>query len=256
VWEQDGGMAETLGQADRARMARIGVLPISIRRGLELFDAGLRGERAVTIPVRLDPSALREMHDPVPLLRGLIRVPAAARRGAQTGVANAAEPAALADRLAGLSPDERAEALREMVLGHVADVLGHAGTGALDTERGLLDLGIDSLTAVELRNRLGATVGHRLPSTLIFDYPTIAALAGYLDAEVVPAPVSGLAELDRLEELLLALPSGNDHRAQLAQRLQEVASKAGIETDGTAQMLDGASDDELFDFLDNTLGNA
>ncbi|MFC9328322.1 type I polyketide synthase, partial [Kitasatospora sp. NPDC057015] len=247
LWEQDGaGMTESLGQADLARMARIGILPISAALGLELFDAGLRSERAVLVPVRLDVSALR---DPSPVLRGLVRTPA--RRAVVEGPA---APVSVTDRLAGLAAPERAEALQDLVQGYVAEVLGHANAKALDVQRGLLDLGIDSLTAVELRNRLGEALGHRLPSTVVFDYPTIAGLAGYLDAEVVPAPKSGLAELDRIEELLLALPPQDEERLLLAQRLQEMLTKARGPLDETAQLLESASDDDLFDFIDGELG--
>jgi hypothetical protein len=112
------------------------------------------------------------------------------------------------------------------------------------------------LTAVELRNRLGAAVGHRLPSTLIFDHPTVAALVSYLDSEVLPAPVSGLAELDRLEELLLSLPTEDDQRGLIAKRLQDVLVKAGVQVaDSTDRLLESASDDELFDFIENELGS-
>jgi pimaricinolide synthase PimS1 len=262
LWEQQqGGMTEQLSQADLARMARIGILPIEPVLGLELFDAGLRSERPVLVPVRLDLSALR---DPAPLLRGLVRTPlrrtasATARAGAGAPGDGTAGPA-LADRLAGLSREDRARVLHELVLGQVADVLGHTTPDSLDAERGLLDQGIDSLTAVELRNRLGSAVGHPLPSTLIFDHPTVVALAGYLDSEVLPAPISGLAELNRLEELLLSLPTEDNQRGLLAQRLQDVLAKAGIvlpaDPGTTGQLLETASDDELFDFIDNELGN-
>ncbi|MFG2848947.1 beta-ketoacyl reductase, partial [Kitasatospora sp. NPDC048296] len=257
LWDTQGGMTGQLARADRARMARMGILPIDPALGLELFDAGLRSERAALVPSRFDLSALR---DPAPLFRSLVRTPvrrpAAAGTGATGTGAGSTDATALTDRLAGLDREERRTALRELVLGHVADVLGHTGTDALDPERGLLDQGLDSLTAVELRNRLGTAVGHRLPSTLIFDHPTVLALAGYLDAEVLPAPGLGLAELDRLEELLLTLPADGEQRGLLTQRLQEVLTKAGIETaDSTSQLLETASDDELFDFIDNELGS-
>ncbi|MFC5668499.1 beta-ketoacyl reductase, partial [Kitasatospora misakiensis] len=259
LWNTQGGMTGTLAQADRARMARMGILPIDPELGLELFDAGLRSERAALVPSRFDLAAL---HDPAPLFRSLVRTPvrrAAASAGGGTAPAagtGGTDATGLADRLAGLDHEERRTVLRRLVLDHVADVLGHTGTDTLDPERGLLDQGLDSLTAVELRNRLGTAVGHRLPSTLIFDHPTVLALAGYLDTEVLPAPGLGLAELDRLEELLLTLPTDGEQREQLTRRLQEVLTKAGIEpADATGRLLETASDDELFDFIDNELGS-
>ncbi|TDD65661.1 type I polyketide synthase, partial [Actinomadura rubrisoli] len=239
LWEQDGGMTGALGDADRARMARAGILPIPTELGLGLFDAGLRADRAVLVPVRLDPAALR---DPAPVLRGLARVPA--RRAAAP-----AAPAGLAE----LPAEERAAALLDLVLAEVADVLGHASPAALDPRRGLMELGLDSLTAVDLRNRLGAAVGERLPTTLIFDYPTAEALAGHLDAEVLPAaPIPGIAELDGLAELLAGLSPEDERRDLFAQRLQSLL--AGLEGGGPAdeavQLLESATDDDLFDFID------
>ncbi|MEU9291971.1 type I polyketide synthase, partial [Streptomyces sp. NPDC048275] len=250
LWEQEGGMAEQLGRADLARMARIGILPITHEQGLGLFDTGVRADRAVLIPVRLDPSALR---DPSPLLRGLVRIPAR-----PAAASPAAQDVTLTEVLAPLSPQERTDLLNKLVLGLVADVLGHVSADGLDPQRGLLALGIDSLTAVELRNRLGTTVGQRLPSTLIFDYPTVEALVGYLDTEVLTVPVAGIAELDRIEELLLMLPSDGEQRAQLTRRLQEVLNSTGVQVQssgGAEELLSAASDDEIFDFIDNELSS-
>src|SRR5262249_43592167 len=139
LWEQDGGMTSQLGQADRARLARSGILPIGTELGLDLFDAGLRTDRAVLVPVRLGPAPLR---DPAPVLRGLVRTPA-------TRPAAAEAPAGLGARLSALTPPERAAALRELVRGHVADVLGHAAADTLDAQRGLPELGMAPLAAVD-----------------------------------------------------------------------------------------------------------
>ncbi|MBI0320316.1 acyl carrier protein, partial [Streptomyces javensis] len=88
------------------------------------------------------------------------------------------------DRLAGVAPQERERLLLELVRSHVATVLGHADPAGVDADRALKDLGFDSLTAIELRNQLGAATGLRLPTTLIFDYPTPSAIAGYLDGRL------------------------------------------------------------------------
>ncbi|HYQ65383.1 beta-ketoacyl reductase, partial [Actinophytocola sp.] len=112
-------------------------------------------------------------------------------------------PERLRQRLVGATETERADVLADLVAEHTAEVLGHASVLAVATETGFLEQGFDSLTAIELRNRLGAATGLRLPSTLIFDYPTPAALAGWLLAELTgmpdEEPESTPVELDSAE---------------------------------------------------------
>ncbi|GAA3463299.1 acyl transferase domain-containing protein/NAD(P)-dependent dehydrogenase (short-subunit alcohol dehydrogenase family)/acyl carrier protein [Saccharothrix longispora] len=168
----------TDGEVDLAHIARSGVGELSADDGLALFDAALAAREPVLVPVRL--TGLRDADRMSPLLRGL--VPATPRR-----VAEAAAPrAGFADRLTGLSADERDAAAVELVREHAAAVLGYDDASAVGVEKGFTDLGIDSLAALELRNRLGAACGLRLPATLVFDYPSSYPLARYLLGELLP----------------------------------------------------------------------
>ncbi|MEW2511308.1 SDR family NAD(P)-dependent oxidoreductase [Streptomyces sp. NPDC046870] len=178
-WEQRTGLTAHLTDADVARMARAGVRPLSTEEGLRLLDAALGAAEPLLLPVGLDLAVLRRAGDVPAVLRGL--VPVRARRTA----ASRAQTGSLADRLAALGPAERDAALTELVRTHVAAVLGHGGDMALDPRRSFRELGFDSLTAVELRNRLGNAAGLRLPATLVFDYPDAGALVGFLRGELL-----------------------------------------------------------------------
>ncbi|MBT2427747.1 SDR family NAD(P)-dependent oxidoreductase, partial [Streptomyces sp. ISL-112] len=182
-WDQSGGMTGTLTDADAERMARAGVPALSVGLGVALFDAALASGGAVVAPVRLDLPVLRAQGEVPPLLRSLIRV--RSRRAA--AAAGSATAAGLVERLAALSVVERQEVLVDLVRGQVALVLGHADGNAVNPGRAFRDLGFDSLTAVELRNRLNTASGLRLPATMAFDYPTVQALVDHLLEELLGA---------------------------------------------------------------------
>ncbi|WP_344619698.1 type I polyketide synthase, partial [Dactylosporangium salmoneum] len=175
-WARTSGLTGQLDERDLARMARGGILPLTDEQGLELLDAAVGSTRPVLAPIRLDAAALRAElggGEIPPLYRRMLRAPARRAGG------NA--PAA---RLAGLNDRERRERLLALVSSHVVAVLGHPEGTAVEPDRAFRDLGFDSLTAVELRNRLTTETGLRLPATLTFDHPTPAALAAHLDEEL------------------------------------------------------------------------
>ncbi|MEU1630893.1 type I polyketide synthase [Streptomyces sp. NPDC020096] len=266
LWAAADGMAGSLTDADLTRMARAGVAPLPSDEGLALFDLSGVLDDAVLVPMRTDAAGLRAQAaaGTLPsLLRGLVRAPA--RRAEQTvGAADGGQAASsLQERLAGLLDEERDRVLLDAVRTQVAAVLGHSGPDAVDAARGFLDLGFDSLTAVDLRNRLGAVAGIRLPVTLIFDYPTPAALAGYLNGELrqdeATARQSVHAELDKLESVLSAIDADDAERPGITARLRDLLSKwnethSATDTAAEEREIQSATADELFDLLDEELG--
>ncbi|WTT37067.1 type I polyketide synthase [Kitasatospora sp. NBC_00085] len=183
-WAEGGGMVGTLSEADRARMARGGIVPLGAEEGLALFDAARAAGGPALAPIRIDTAALRAQGDELDaLFRGIVPV---ARRTAARGVpAGGAD--SLAGRLAGLDREERERLLLQVVRAQVAAVLGHSSPDAIEPDRAFSELGFDSLSAVELRNGLNTATGLRLPATLVFDYPSSSALAGHLHESLVGA---------------------------------------------------------------------
>ncbi|MCW5254748.1 type I polyketide synthase, partial [Streptomyces sp. SHP 1-2] len=204
LWSTVSTMTGRLSEADRSRMRRSGVLPVSAEDGLALFDAVLAQDRPLMLPVRLDLPALRagKRAEQSPLLRALLggTLRRAARAEADDGAAPGLD-------LAALPSGEQAHALLELVRSQVATVLGYGDPEAVGTGRGFLESGFDSLRAVELRNRLNAATGLRLPATLAFDHPTPAAVAAHLGELLRPqtgpeptaAPEPGPAAPQRAE---------------------------------------------------------
>ncbi|MFI1097981.1 type I polyketide synthase, partial [Streptomyces sp. NPDC020917] len=187
-WATDSELTGSLDDVDRARLVRSGVVPMSVEQGLALFDAAVGWDVPLAVTARLAPEtgdaqtageAFRT------LTRGLATTPGGARRTRATASsATDTNASALVQRLSALPPAERTEALRDVVRTHVAAVLGHGSPAAVDPARAFKDMGFDSLTAVELRNRLGTATGQRLAATLIFDHPTPDALAAHLEDEL------------------------------------------------------------------------
>ncbi|MFI1304133.1 type I polyketide synthase [Streptomyces sioyaensis] len=174
-WAPGAGMTGELTDADLTRMARGGMLPFTAEQGMAAFDAAFGTAEAVYAPVRLDHAALRAPHSAPPALLRALVTGSARRSAASASPGDAAE--SLRTRLAALPVAGREPAVLELVRTQAALVLGHAGPEAVEPARDFRGLGIDSLTAVELRNRLGAATGLRLPATLVFDYPSPVALA-------------------------------------------------------------------------------
>jgi len=228
LWEQASGMTAHLGDRDKSRISRAGLAALSSEQALEMFDTALLGERAVVVATRLDRAALSgNAADLPPLLRELAGRPA--RRVVADADATLAATG-LRARLAGMAAEQRRRELVDLVCGNAATVLGHS-VADMDGDKPFQDLGFDSLTAVELRNRLKTATGLTLSPTVIFDHPTPTALAEYVDAELAssptpsndtqPDPLARFNDVAGELQALLARPGWSpDDKARLSGRLQ------------------------------------
>ncbi|GAA2622027.1 SDR family NAD(P)-dependent oxidoreductase [Streptomyces axinellae] len=214
LWAERSELSGHLDEADLRRLARVGILPLATGDALAAFDAALSSPNPVVFPVRLETGRLPGS-DPAlltPLLRehlgraeeaAAVPGPRAASGGdgpgAATGTgAGAGSGESLCDRLAGLDADAGTALLRQVVSEEVAVVLGHADPDEVEPDRAFFEIGFDSLTALELRNRLEKLAGRSLGATLVFDHPTPEALARYLHTQLSgaeqPAPRLPAAE--------------------------------------------------------------
>ncbi len=273
LWTATSGLTARLADADLARMARLGIKANSTEEGLALLDAACHHGHPHLLALHLDTGSLAAQPPgtlPTPL-RALATVggsgrarPTAAAGGLNTDWAG---------RLRGLPPTEQHRLLLNLVRTQAATVLGHADPGVVRPDASFKDLGFDSLTAVELRNRLAAATGLRLPAALVFDHPEAAVLAEYLRRELSPdgepgAPGSDVAqphpvlnELVRLENSLSAAGVEDVDSVAVTARLETLLSKwkamcsSAQADDGNAvERLQVATADQVLEFIDNELG--
>ncbi|MFJ2774485.1 type I polyketide synthase [Streptomyces sp. NPDC087300] len=258
LWAEASGITGHLDDADVQRMARGGMTPLSSADGMALFDAVRTTGTATAMPAVLDLAALRAHPEQVrPLLRGLVPTPA--RRTARSG--EGPGTVSLAQRLAGLTEAEQDRTLVRLVRTHTAAVLGFAGPEAVEADRAFKELGFDSLTAVELRNRLDAEVESRLPATLVFDHPNPAALAAHLRTTVLAGdgtPAAAvLGELNKLTVAISKLDPDDALAGDIRLRLRSLLSTWDeSEPEPAADDLTSATLDDVFDIIDEELGKS
>lgn len=266
LWADSSALTGHLDDRERDRLGRDGVVPLTAEDGLALLDSALAGAPAAVVAARLDRTELRRRAGAgllPPLLSSLAKGPA--RRAAVVQA-----PKSLVKQLASVPEEERERLVLDLVRETAAVVLGHRDTGLIDDEHSFKELGFDSLTAVEFRNRLSATTGLRLPATVVFDHPSPAALAALLHSRARteaaagtaagPVPVAGpLAGLDALEQALALTPDADTGiRTEVGRRLRELlrgleapaASPAGPAPDVAAR-IESASATDLLDLIDS-----
>ncbi|MER7761398.1 SDR family NAD(P)-dependent oxidoreductase [Streptomyces sp. NPDC097619] len=265
-----GGINAGLAESDLNRFARSGFRPIARVEGLSLFDRATADGRAALVATPIGLAAVRAQ-DRVPALLSTLAAPHGRRTagaGPSAAGAPAADPAAeLGAKLAALSDIEQEQLVLTLVRDTVAAVLVRGDGDSIAPDRAFQDLGFDSLTAVDLRNRLTAATGIKLPGTLVFDHPTPAALTGYLRGRLAPPAPDARelisAELDQMDALLTTLPADARDRQDVAARLRALLSRldgadAALEAapadEDPADALASASVDDLFSLIDKELG--
>jgi polyene macrolide polyketide synthase len=173
-WASESGMTSELSEADRRRSSASGLVPIDVDRGMAMFDTSIGTGLPLVVALRVN-AAVRTRETVPHLFRDL--VPTARRATARSA---SVTTTTVLDRLRGRDSLEREQILRDLVVEHAAAVLGHRDAGAVEPEREFLEIGFDSLLAVQLRNGLAEALDLSLPATLVFDQATPTKLAGWL----------------------------------------------------------------------------
>jgi hypothetical protein len=257
------GLAARLDEALQGRLRRAGLVPIDAEMGMQLLDEALGHPAPALVPVHFDRTALQRLaHERPevvpPLLRSFLGT--SMRRAATASVIASS---ALAERISRLPAAEREEAILETVRTQVAAVLGLASPELAPVDRPLRELGLDSLMAVEARNRLSQVVGEALPTSLLFNHPTISRMAKWLSQRLS----STANAQDVSEDSLMAVISravANSSVVQLTElgilqglcRIANVSEPAAlvrnkIESPGNSAQLLDAQDHMLDDVLDD-----
>ncbi|MFE1930515.1 SDR family NAD(P)-dependent oxidoreductase [Streptomyces sp. NPDC059474] len=247
LWAEASGMTGALTARDIDRIARSGLPALSTDEALAMFDAAVAQDAPAVAGMRLDLPTLRAAASAPHILWALTGT--TGRRHADS------DEGALADRLARMGPPDRAAELTRLVRAQAAAVLGHSDDQSLEADRPFKSLGFDSLTAVELRNRIGTLLGLRLASTIVFDHSSPTALAEHLSARLggdQPQENPVLAELARLEDAFARFDGDAAIREQVMRRLS--ALLVTDDTEARETDLGEATDEEMFELLGKEFG--
>jgi acyl carrier protein len=264
-------MTRHLADRDKSRMSRVGLAPLSTPRALQLFDDAMLADRSVLVAARLDAAGLSTNGVVPPLLRDLVTHPG---RRLVVDADSAESMSGLVARLQGLSPEQSHSLLVELVCTNAATVLGRSSAD-IDAHAPFQDLGFDSLTAVELRNRLKTATGLTLSPALIFDYATPAALAEHIEGQLSSTTITAAtpdSEPDRLAryqrfdgiarelETLVSQPDWTpDEKTHFSARIQTILSDLTIPPINQSHPFDDdiatATESQLFAILDEDVGS-
>ncbi|WP_455678438.1 SDR family NAD(P)-dependent oxidoreductase [Streptomyces arboris] len=261
LWDVPDGINAQLDERDRSRFVREGFRVLVPQEALGLLDTALGTDAAALVALPVDASVMRSGGRVPEVLRGLVGV-----RNRRGTAATEEAGGRLAGQLAGLTATERHKLVLQLVRDEVATVLGHADSGAVEADRAFQEMGFDSMTAVELRNRIAEQTGIRLAATMAFDHPSPAALTAHVLERLRPADAEGsgkagaVAELERLEAALTAVPEDGPDRTEIVVRLQNLLDRlsgtGGVgqeDQEDLASRLESASAEEIFALIDTEL---
>ncbi|MFJ5263367.1 SDR family NAD(P)-dependent oxidoreductase [Streptomyces sp. NPDC088387] len=284
LWEQRSAMSGHLTDTDIARMAAAGLVPLPTSQGLALFDAAADRPEATLVAARgtaspapapaLAPasppppplpsasasasaSASYDAHsaDALPALTGTF--PARTFDTTASGTPDPDRTAGLPERLSALPAERRLEATTDWITGQAVTVLRLTDPDDVRRTRAFRDLGFDSLTSVELRNRLNAATGLRLPVTVVFDHPTLDALADRVVELLFPAPPDGPPAADAAEPASAADDTGPAAAADDAGSTPAAATTVtSVEPHELPADLAQADGEELLQLIDAELGRS
>ncbi|MFJ3673882.1 KR domain-containing protein [Streptomyces sp. NPDC090106] len=261
LWAETSELTAGLTGSDRARMGGY-FAPVPTSQALALFDAARGCAEPVLLATAVRTARLRTLarDGALPALwHGLVNAPA------RPQVVNADPATGVARQLAVLSTAGQRQFLLDLVRSHAVVALGGGDPAGLDPDSPFKDLGFDSLTAVDFRNRLSAATGSRFPASLVFDHPTPGELTDHLRTRLVPETEPGpepvLDEIDRLERTLARAGTGEALRDRIAGRLrgllglwEDAQPETGASSpEAVEAVLDSATDDELFALIDRGL---
>ncbi|MFI6339609.1 SDR family NAD(P)-dependent oxidoreductase [Streptomyces sp. NPDC050535] len=233
-WEQSSGMTRGLDEADLSRIRRLGIAPMPTPEALALLDSACANGKPVLIPARVDLATLRnKTGDELPLLlRDFVDSSRLTRTRTRPRTAKGSGPLDLPAGLSALPEGEAEAAVLDWVREHAAIVLGHTTSAAVDADQAFTHLGFDSLTSVELCNRLASSTGLRLPSALVFSYPTPRELGRHISGLLRPAPDTSAAEDAEIREALLTVPIDRLRSAGILEQVLACANPPQSGADG------------------------
>jgi polyketide synthase 7 len=270
LWEQASAMTQHLADRDKARMARLGLAPLSTEQALQLFDHAMLTDRPLMVAARVDAAALADQRAALPPLLSQLVVARATRRVIDETDTTAASMTSLVARLHGLTAEQRHDQLVDLVCSNAATVLGRSNAADINAGSVFQDLGFDSLTAVELRNRLKTATGLSFSPTLIFDYPTPIVLAEHLDSRLdvdttsadQPNLMTRFNDITCELQALLDQPDWKpEDKTQLTTRIQALLTTLSTHLDpceshdSDDEDIQTATESQLFAILDEELGS-